>query len=69
MITTGTLVQNKDRTAVTIANAAELVANIVQDISGNEISNTLNKATITRELVVNMSCRRITNNLLNRINK
>lgn len=68
MITTETLIQNQERTALTLANASELVANIIKNISGNDISNTLNNNTITRELIVNMSCRRISDNLTKRIN-
>lgn len=60
--------ENETRTAVTLANAGELTANIIKEIAGNDVSNSLNNNVITRDLIVNMACRRINANLMKRLN-
>lgn len=52
----------KDKTvmnAVTLANATDLVADIMLQISGNDISNSLNNSPINRSLICTIAQSRI----------
>lgn len=44
------LIQTK-ASAITVGNAAELVANVITEIAGNDISNTVNNSPVTRDMV------------------
>lgn len=49
--------QNKasETTLLTLANAAELVRVVVQDISGNEISNQIDGSPLTRAVIYDLA--------------
>jgi hypothetical protein len=44
---------------VTLAAAATLVAGIIQEVAGNDISDSLNGSKLTKETIVNMTNARV----------
>lgn len=48
---------------VTLANAAEVVVQLVTEIAGNDIADSINGAHITRDIICNIAQRRMLNNL------
>jgi len=46
---------NEIATAVTLANGCDLVAEVIQEIAGNEISTHLNGSAITRDTINGLS--------------
>lgn len=51
---------------ITLANAAELVSKVVREMAGNDISNSLNGANATSEILYALSLQRIVKNLKSR---
>lgn len=57
------------RSTTTLANAGELVAQLVTEIAGNDISNSLGGERITMDAIAMMAQRRMIGNLLNGVAK
>jgi len=55
--------ESKVNSAIVLANAGELVSKVIQEISGNDISNSLNGSRISNELVQTIAYQRISKNL------
>lgn len=51
---------------ITLANSIELVAKVVREMAGNDISNSLNGENATSEVLYGLSVQRIKKNLLQR---
>lgn len=47
--------QNSAMTAATLANAADLAANIAQGVMGNEVATTFNGSELTRATIYNLA--------------
>jgi hypothetical protein len=54
---------NIDKSALTLANAAQLVSNVIIDIAGNDISNSINGSTITKNIIHSLAFQRIAGKL------
>ena len=55
--------ERQTRSGVTLANAAEITANIIRDIAGNDISTSINGATATAGIIQTIAIQRIGRNL------
>jgi hypothetical protein len=53
-----------NQSALTLANAAELISCIVKEIAGNDISNSLNGSKATSELICSIVLSRMEQRLL-----
>lgn len=51
--------QRKIQSSLVLANAATLVSNVVQEIAGNDISNSLNGSKITTGMIQTLSLQRM----------
>lgn len=51
-------------TALTLANAASIIADIILDVAGNDISNSSNGQSITRDLIEQVAAQDIVNELI-----
>jgi hypothetical protein len=47
--------KNTERTVVTLGNAAQLAADVAQNVLGNDVADTFNGSPITRGLVYQMA--------------
>jgi hypothetical protein len=52
--------------ATVLSNAVELVTRIIKDISGNDISTSINNNTLTSEAIASLVTQRISNNISNK---
>lgn len=50
--------------ATTLANAAELISDVVMSLSGNEIANTIGGELATSDLIQTIALQRMTNKIL-----
>jgi hypothetical protein len=48
-------------TTVTIANAISLVSSVIRSIAGNDISSSINGASLTHDVVNHIACQKLTN--------
>jgi len=48
-------VEKSAHTALVLANAGEVVAGVIKEIAGNDISNSINGSKITSELIHSMA--------------
>ena len=55
--------QRQTQSALTLSNAATLVSSIVQEIAGNDISNSLNGTKATSSIIETLAHQRILKNL------
>lgn len=55
------------QSSIVLGNAAELVASIVTEIAGNDISSSINGSTITRSAIGSLAMQRINKKLEQRI--
>lgn len=51
--------EREHETAVALANAAELGAQLIRRIAGNDVSTAINNTVLTREVIQNLICRKI----------
>lgn len=49
--------------SITLSNASEIVSKVIQQIAGNDISNTINGSKINNEVICSLTCNRIVSNL------
>ena len=54
-----TLNQKEHQTALILANAGELAAAVIKQVAGNDISNAVNGSVLTREMIQNLTFRKI----------
>jgi len=47
--------KESEQSLVTLANASELVTNVAQCVIGNEVADTFNGSTLTRDLIHNLA--------------
>lgn len=52
-------IQEVRSTSITLANASQLVAGVINNIAGNDISNSVNGSKVTNELITSLVCNRI----------
>ena len=52
------------KTAILLSNVASIVTSVVRDVSGNEISNSLNGESVTTEVIASIVNQRIRHNLI-----
>ncbi len=61
----------KEQLAITsslaIANGAELVARVIQNIAGNDISNSINGNVLTRDAITQLAAQRIIKQIQSRL--
>ena len=55
------------KSSVPVANAADMVARIIGEIAGNDISTTINGAPQSKEAIVNLACQRIVKTLTSKL--
>lgn len=51
-------------TALTLANAGSIIADVILDVAGNDISNSSNGQSITRDLIEQVAIQTIVNELV-----
>lgn len=56
-------IQEVRTTSITLANASQLVASVINGIAGNDISNSVNGSKVTNELITFLVSNRIIDNL------
>ena len=54
-----TLNQKEHQSALILANAGELAAAVIKQVAGNDISNAVNGSVLTREMIQNLTFRKI----------
>lgn len=54
--------------ALTMANAISLVADVILDVAGNDISNTVDDCAVTRELIEHVAAQAIIAELKEKVN-
>lgn len=59
--------KHRAQSGLVLANAAELGARIIRKISGNDIANSINGVTASKEVYHNLLLQRITTRLTNRL--
>lgn len=54
-----TLNQKEHQSSLILANAGELAAAVIKQVAGNDISNAVNGSVLTREMIQNLTFRKI----------
>ena len=54
-----TLNQKEHESSLILANAGELAAAVIKRVAGNDISNAINNSPLTREMIQNLTFRKI----------
>ena len=56
--------ERQKRSVIVLANAAEIGSSVIKDIAGNDIANSINNSTITRDVIQMLVMQRITKKLI-----